>query len=101
MANLILLKKSSVAAKVPTTGDLDYGELALNYADGALYYKTSGNAIARLNPPESIGFANVAVSGQSTLVADTATGTLTVAAGNGAITVTTNSGTDTLTISHA
>jgi len=100
MANNILLKKSSVAAKVPTTGDLDYGELALNYADGALYYKTSGNAIARLNPPESIGFANVAVSGQSTLVADTATGTLTVAAGNGAITVTTNSGTDTLTISH-
>jgi len=101
MANLILLKKSSVAAKVPTTGDLDYGELALNYADGALYYKTSGNAIARLNPPESVGFANVAVSGQSTLVADTAAGTLTVAAGNGAITVTTNSGTDTLTISHA
>ena len=101
MANNILLKKSSVASKTPTTADLDYGELALNYADGALYYKTSGNAIARLNPPESIGFANVAVSGQSTLVADTAAGTLTVAAGNGAITVTTNSGTDTLTISHA
>ena len=101
MANNILLKKSSVASKTPTTADLDYGELALNYADGALYYKTSGNAIARLNPPESVGFANVAVGGQSTLVADTATGTLTVAAGNGAITVTTNSGTDTLTISHA
>jgi hypothetical protein len=100
MANNILLKKSSIAAKVPTTSDLDYGELALNYADGALYYKTSANAIARLNPPESIGFANVAVSGQSTVTADTATGTLTLAAGNGAVTLTTNSATDTVTISH-
>ena len=45
MANKVLLKKSSVGARVPTTGDVDYGELALNYADGKLYYKTSGNAI--------------------------------------------------------
>jgi hypothetical protein len=45
MANKVLLKKSSVGARVPTTSDIDYGELALNYADGKLYYKTSGNAI--------------------------------------------------------
>lgn len=45
MANKLLLKKSSVAAKIPTTADLDFGELALNYADGKLYYKTSGNTI--------------------------------------------------------
>lgn len=45
MANKVLLKKSSVAAKVPTTSDLDYGEVALNYADGKLYYKTSSNTI--------------------------------------------------------
>jgi len=45
MANKLLLKKSSVAAKIPTTADLDYGELALNYADGKLYYKDSTNAI--------------------------------------------------------
>ncbi len=45
MANKLLLKKSSVVAKIPTTADLDYGELALNYADGKLYYKTSGNTI--------------------------------------------------------
>lgn len=42
---LIKLKKSAVAGKVPTTGNLDYGELALNYADGKLYYKNSANAI--------------------------------------------------------
>lgn len=39
MANNIILKKSSVAAKVPLIGDLQYGELALNYADGKLYFK--------------------------------------------------------------
>ena len=41
MANKVQLKKSSVAARVPLTTDLDYGELALNYADGKLYYKKS------------------------------------------------------------
>lgn len=45
MANKVLLKKSSTAAKVPVVGDLDYGELALNYTDGKLYYKTAGNTI--------------------------------------------------------
>ena len=43
----IILKKSSVAAKVPATGDLEYGEVALNYADGNLYYKTSTNTIKK------------------------------------------------------
>jgi len=45
MANSIILKKSSVGAKVPLTSDLSYGETALNYADGKLYYKTSTNTI--------------------------------------------------------
>jgi hypothetical protein len=45
MANNIILKKSSVAAKVPLTTDLQYGETAINYADGKLYYKTSTNTI--------------------------------------------------------
>lgn len=43
----IILKKSSVVSKVPLVGDLTYGELALNYADGLLYYKRSdGTTIA-------------------------------------------------------
>jgi len=45
MSNQVLLKKSSVTAKVPLTTDLAYGELALNYADGKLYFKDSSNAI--------------------------------------------------------
>jgi len=49
MANKIILKKSSVVGKIPTTGDLDYGEVALNYADGRLYFKTSTNEIDYFN----------------------------------------------------
>jgi hypothetical protein len=45
MANKIILKKSSVGAKTPSTSDLEYGELALNYADGKLYFKNSSNNI--------------------------------------------------------
>lgn len=41
----IKLKKSSVVGKVPLVGDLTYGELAINYADGKLYYKNSSNEI--------------------------------------------------------
>ena len=35
----ILIKRSAVAGKVPATGDLDYGELAMNTADGKIYFK--------------------------------------------------------------
>jgi hypothetical protein len=45
MSNKVLLKKSSVLGKAPETADLDYGELALNYADGFLYFKNSNNVI--------------------------------------------------------
>ena len=48
MSNKIVLKKSSVLGRVPQPSDLEYGELALNYADGKLYYKNSNNAIASL-----------------------------------------------------
>jgi hypothetical protein len=48
MPSNIILKKSSIAARVPVTSDLAYGELALNYADGALYYKRSDNTIQNL-----------------------------------------------------
>jgi hypothetical protein len=48
MSNTLLLKKSSIAGRIPLAGDLEYGELALNYADGKLYYKTSSNTVANL-----------------------------------------------------
>jgi hypothetical protein len=39
MANTIKIKRSAVPSKVPATGDLDLGELALNTYDGKLYTK--------------------------------------------------------------
>jgi len=43
--NKIILKKSSVTGKVPVASDLDYGELAINYADGKIYFKASDNSV--------------------------------------------------------
>ena len=43
------MKKSSVAAKVPTVADLQYGELAVNYADVRLYTRNSLNNIVGIN----------------------------------------------------
>ena len=42
------LKKSSVAGRVPTASDLAYGELALNYTDGLIYFKNSSNQIKNI-----------------------------------------------------
>lgn len=45
MAETIKLKRSAVQGKVPTTGDLELGELALNTYDGKLYtLKDDGSA---------------------------------------------------------
>ena len=41
----IKLKKSSVSGKIPLVSDIDYGELAINYADGKIYYKHSDTSI--------------------------------------------------------
>ena len=38
MANTVKLKRSSVLNKVPQTSDLEYGELAINFNDGKLFY---------------------------------------------------------------
>jgi len=49
MATKILLKKSSAEGGVPTTSDLDFGELAINYSDGVLYYKKADGTIASIS----------------------------------------------------
>ena len=43
MANIIKIKRSGVTTVAPTS--LEYGELAINYADGLLFYKDSNNQI--------------------------------------------------------
>lgn len=41
MAQTILLKRSAVPGKVPTTSDIPLGSLALNTYDGKLFTKTN------------------------------------------------------------
>ena len=65
MANSIILKKSSVAAKIPLTTDLAYGELALNYTDDKLYFKNASNVIKSFAVSESILLDDVSGSADS------------------------------------
>lgn len=46
MANKVLIKRSGVQNKVPTTSDLDLGELAVNTYDGKLFLKKNDGADA-------------------------------------------------------
>jgi hypothetical protein len=43
MANTIKLKRTSTPSSTPSS--LEYGELAINYADGKIFYKNSSNNI--------------------------------------------------------
>lgn len=53
MPNTIQIKRSGTVAAVPST--LSYGELALNYADGKLFYKNSAGDIVALSGSSSSG----------------------------------------------
>lgn len=39
------LYRSSTASAAPTAGNLNFGELAINYTDGKLFYKDNANAV--------------------------------------------------------
>ena len=43
MANTIKIKRNGTSSQAPTS--LEYGELAINYADGKIFYKNSSNQI--------------------------------------------------------
>ena len=62
------------------------------------YTGTAWNIVSgNVNASVTSSFTNIAVAGQTTVVADTATDTLTLAAGSG-IAITTNAATDTVTL---
>jgi hypothetical protein len=46
--SLIKLKKSSVPGKVPLPEDLAFGEIAINYSDGQLYFKKSDGTVTTI-----------------------------------------------------
>ena len=43
-----IIVKSGVPGKVPTASQLEYGQLALNYADQKIYFKNSVNQLTRI-----------------------------------------------------
>jgi len=45
MANTVKVKRSSTSGDVPTSSDLEDGEIAVNTADGAMFFKKSDNSI--------------------------------------------------------
>ena len=86
MANTVVLKRSSVQGKVPTTGDLALGELALNTNDGNLFFKrdVSGTeSVVRVATNTNL-LSYVRVTSNTTAVsrqayiADTSGGTFTI-----------------------
>ena len=55
MATRIKLKRSTVAATVPTTSNLEDGEVALNIADKKLYARNGSNIIEVANQKPNTG----------------------------------------------
>ena len=113
MTTSIKLKKSSVAGKSPLAGDLEYGELAINYQDGKLYYKNASNAIEAfldsnrtdslvrkiLIDNDSASFSDLTVSDYTFPAVDGSLNQVITTDGNGNLTFTTlDLGTDSATV---
>ena len=45
MAQIVKIKRSSVAGSVPTSESLEYGELAINYEDGKVFFRKNDDSI--------------------------------------------------------
>lgn len=65
MANKIILKKSSVASKVPLATDLEIGEVAVNLADQKLYSKNSSGTVIQ------VGVGSAAFAGAAGSIVET------------------------------
>lgn len=94
MANTIIqLKKSGLTGNTPAV--LNSGELAINYADGKLYYKNAVGGITYITNQQSFATIN---SNSSLILATSGSDTLSIVPGNN-ISISTNTTTKTITIS--
>ena len=56
MANTVIaIRASGTAAATPSLGVIANGEIALNYADGIIYYKTSSNTLGSIRTTQPAG----------------------------------------------
>lgn len=90
MTSLIKLRRSAVPGKIPTEGQLDLGEVAINTYDGKMFFKQSAgsNTVVEVAKKTDIGDATITISAGSGLVTG---GTFT----------TNQSSNSTITISHS
>jgi hypothetical protein len=90
----IQLKRSANTGNIPDSGSISFGEVALNYADGKLYYKNDLEQIKSIYTPNSYETVNVA---GTLLVPTTPTEILTIVSSNG-ISVSANTSLDRIII---
>ena len=63
MTTVLKPKRSEVAASIPTTGQLEVGEIALNITDGKFFTKTSGNVVKEVGGAGAITLQGVTNNG--------------------------------------
>ena len=95
MTNTVLIKRSGTANSVPTAGQLLSGELAINYADGNLFFKNSSNVVTTIASNKFVSVTGNVTGGNLITVGQiSATGTISTtgstvstgfAVGNGAV----------------
>ena len=92
MANTVVLKRSAVTGRKPTTGDLALGELALNTYDGNLFFKKDSGTASIVTVATLAGTQTLS---NKTLASPVITGTITAGGGvgtNGQVLASTGSG---------
>ena len=66
MTTVIKPKRSEIASSIPTSGQLQVGELAINITDGKIYTKTSSNIIKELGGAGSVTLQGATTAGNIT-----------------------------------
>ena len=66
MTTVFKPKRSEVAASIPTTGQLEVGEIALNITDGKFYTKTSSNIVKEVGGAGAVTLQGVTNIGATT-----------------------------------
>ena len=102
---MALIIKPKRGTSTPTTSDITNGEIAIDTSAQLLYINDNGSIKTIGDGTGSSGtvteaFKTISVSGQSDVVADSATDTLTLVAGTG-MTLTTNASGDTITFASS
>jgi len=63
MTNTVLIKRSGTANSVPLAGNLQAGELAINYTDGNLFYKNAANVVTVIASNQFVSVAGNVTGG--------------------------------------